>query len=155
VKKVSKDSVHYRLAGDPSRRCGTCVMFHSGTCDLVKGSIAPGDTCDRWEARVEKSAETPRVSTQHSPLGTHGLWHTPSKKVPEKQQLPAYVQNTAKALMRDHGMAESEAIATAINALRQWAQGRAFGGKVKVTPAVREAAQRALSEWEHLKQTHH
>ena len=39
--------------------------------------------------QVEKSEQTPVVSTQHSPLGVHGLWHTPSKKVPEKQQLPA------------------------------------------------------------------
>ena len=104
---------------------------------------------------MDKSAQTPVVSTQHSPLGTHGLWHTPSKKVPEKQQLPAYVQNTAKALIRDHGMGESEAIATAINAIRQWAQGRAFGGKIKVTEEVRQAAQAALAEWAHLKASHH
>lgn len=103
---------------------------------------------------VLKSEQTPVVSTQHSPLGTHGLWHTPSKKVPEKQQLPAYVQNTAKALMRDHGMGESEAIATAINAVKQWAQGRAFGGKIKVTDEVRQAAQNAIKEWEDLKATH-
>ena len=105
--------------------------------------------------QVKKSEQTPVVSTQHSPLGTHGLWHTPSKKVPEKQQLPAYVQNTAKALMRDHGMSESEAIATAVNAVKQWAQGRAFGGKIKVTPEVKAAARNAIREWEKLKQTHH
>ena len=104
---------------------------------------------------IGKSERTPIVSTQHSPLGTHGLWHTPSKKVPAKQQLPAYVQNTAKALMRDHGMGESEAIATAINAIRQWAQGRAFGGKVKVTDEVRQAAKNALEEWSKLKESHH
>jgi hypothetical protein len=104
---------------------------------------------------VDKSERTSVVSTQHSPLGQHGLWHTPSRRVPAKQQLPAYVQNTAKALMRDQGMSESEAIATAINAIRQWAQGRAFGGKVKVTDEVRQAAKNALSEWERLKATHH
>ncbi len=38
---------------------------------------------------IEKSERTPVVSTQHNPLGEQGLWHTPSKKVPEKQQLPA------------------------------------------------------------------
>jgi hypothetical protein len=104
---------------------------------------------------AEKSAQTPVVSTQHSPLGTHGLWHTPSRKVPAKQQLPAYVQNTAKALMRDHGMSESEAIATAVNAVKQWAQGRAFGGKIKVTPEVKAAAQNAIAEWEKLRASHH
>ena len=102
-----------------------------------------------------KSADTARASTQHNPLGTHGLWHTPSKKVPEKQQLPAYFQNVARALMRDHGMGESEAIATAVNAVKQWAQGRAFGGKIKVTPEVKAAARNAIAEWEKLKQTHH
>lgn len=104
---------------------------------------------------VPKSAQTAAVSTQHNPLGTRGLWHTPSKKVPELQQLPAYIQNTARALIRDHGLGESEAIATAVNAVKEWASGRAFGGKVKVTDEVRQAAQNAVSEWEKLKQSHH
>jgi hypothetical protein len=246
--KLDKRKVHYRPATG-SRRCRNCIMFHTdGTCDLVKGNIAPEDVCDRWESRVTKSddlrvavgvelpklhaellgkierielleragliteheafkrkhdecwpirvtaykimvkaynmgyavapegfgwsheqiqnetlrnmfcpksAETPRVSTEHHPLGREGLWHTPSKKVPEKQQLPAYIQNTAHALMRDHGTEESEAIATAIQAVRSWAAGKAFGGKVKVTPEVKAAAQRALDEWEELKRSHH
>jgi hypothetical protein len=102
-----------------------------------------------------KSEETPVVSTQHHPLGQEGLWHTPSKKVPEKQQLPAYIQNTARALMRDQGMDESQAIATAINAVKSWAAGTAFGGHVKVTDEVKEAARRAMKEWEDLKASHH
>lgn len=102
-----------------------------------------------------KSEQTPEVSTQHHPLGQEGLWHTPDKHVPEKQQLPAYVQNTARALMRDQGMEESQAIATAINAVKSWAQGTAFGGHVKVTDEVRRAAQNALKEWEDLKASHH
>jgi hypothetical protein len=102
-----------------------------------------------------KSEETPVVSTVHHPLGTHGLWHTPSKKVPTIQQLPAYVQNAARAMMRDHGMGESEAIATAVNALRSWARGVAFGGKIKVSAEVQEAAQRALAEWDALRAAHH
>ena len=107
------------------------------------------------EDPANKSAQTPVVSTVHHPLGSEGLWHTPSKKVPQLQQLPAYVQNTARALMRDQNMDESQAIATAINAIKEWAAGRAFGGKVPVTPEVQQAAQHALSEWEHLKETHH
>ena len=101
------------------------------------------------------SAETPRVSTEHHPLGHEGLWHTPDKHVPGMQQLPAYVQNTARALMRDQDMDESRAIATAINAVKEWAAGRAFGGKTKVTPEVQQAAQRALAEWDELKRSHH
>ena len=106
-------------------------------------------------AEMLKSPQTPVVSTVHHPLGHEGLWHTPDRHVSTVQQLPAYFQNTARALMRDQGMGESEAIATAINAVKEWAQGHAFGGHVKVTPEVQEAAQRALDEWEDLKRSHH
>ena len=91
----------------------------------------------------------------HHPLGPDSLWQTPDKHVPAAQRLPAYVENTALALQRDQGMGKSESIATAINAVKEWAAGRAFGGHVKVTPEVQQAAQRALQEWEHLKETHH
>lgn len=57
--------------------------------------------------------------------------------------------------MRDQGMEESHAIAVAINAVKEWAQGHAFGGHVKVTDEVRQAAQNALKEWEGLKASHH
>jgi len=43
------------------------------------------------EMTTEKSEETPRVSTEHHPLGTQGLWHTPDRHTPDKQQLPAYI----------------------------------------------------------------
>jgi hypothetical protein len=100
------------------------------------------------------SADTPRLSTEHNPLGQEGLWHTPSKKVPEKQQLPAYIQNIAHALVRG-GMDESQAIATAINAVKRWAKGDLHWGHGKVTPEVQQASQRALAEWADLKATHH
>jgi hypothetical protein len=106
-------------------------------------------------AELLKSEQTPVVSTVHHPLGHEGLWHTPDKHVPEQQQLPAYIQNTALALERDQGMERSRAIATAINAVKEWAQGRAFGGHVKVTPEVQQAARRVLKEWEDLKGSHH
>ena len=106
------------------------------------------------KAAAAKSAETPVVSTVHHPLGHEGLWHTPDRHVSTMQQLPAYFQNTARALMRDEGMEESRAIATAINAVKEWAEGRAFGGKVKVTPQVQAAARRALAEWAALRASH-
>ena len=105
-------------------------------------------------AELLKSAQTPAVSTVHHPLGHEGLWHTPDRHVSAVQQLPAYFQNTARALMRD-GMGEQEAIATAVNAVKEWAAGHAFGGKVKVTPEVQAAAQRAVAEWEALRASHH
>lgn len=38
-------------ASDPTRECGTCVMFHRSRCDLVRGVIEAENVCDRWEAR--------------------------------------------------------------------------------------------------------
>jgi len=50
--KVSQWSADYRVAtGD--HRCGNCVMFHDGTCDLVAGEIAPEGVCKYWEPRPE------------------------------------------------------------------------------------------------------
>lgn len=91
---------------------------------------------------AEKSAQTAELSTTHSPLGTHGLWGD------ENAQLPAYVQNIAKAMMRN-GHDESSAIALAVGAVKRWAAGRG-----KVTPEVRAAAGKALAEWEKLKAEH-
>ena len=105
-------------------------------------------------AELGKSAETPVVSTVHHPLGTHGLWHTPGKKVPEMQQLPAYFQNTARALARDGGGDPEDKIPEAISAVREWSDGTAFGGKVKVTPEVQAAARHAMAEWAALRASH-
>jgi hypothetical protein len=100
------------------------------------------------------SAETPRLEATPDTLGPHGLWHTPSKKVPAKQKLPNYIEHIAHALIRN-GMGESQAIATAINAVKRWARGDLDWGKGKVTPEVAAASRRALEEWEKLKATHH
>lgn len=93
---------------------------------------------------MEKSAQTPELSTHHAPIGHEGLWHS---KHPELQ-LPAYIQNIRNALMRD-GHDESSAHALAIAAVERWASG---GGKV--TPEVREASQRAVSEFNELRANH-
>lgn len=101
-----------------------------------------------------KSAETPYLSSHHAPIGHEGLWHTPNKKHPQKEQLPSYIQNVRNALMRA-GHGEQEAHAMAIGAIKRWAAGHgAWGHKGKVTPVVREAAQRALQEWNDLKAEH-
>lgn len=155
MEKVSKASVNYRPA-DSTRRCGTCIMFHDGKCDLVKGKIDPDDMCDRWETKAQKSAETPRLEATPHKLGPHGLWHTPSKKIPTAQKLPNYIENIAHALMRDQGMGESQAIATAINAVKRWAKGDLkWGPRRHVHPEVIAASRRALEEWERLKESHH
>lgn len=98
---------------------------------------------------MEKSAQTPELASHHAPIGHQGLWHTPSKKVPEKQQLPAYIQNIRNALMRN-GHDEESAHALAVGAVQRWAS-----GKGKVHPEVRQAAQAAVEEWNRLKESHH
>lgn len=101
-----------------------------------------------------KSAQTPELESTPDPLGPNGLWNTPSKKVPQKQNLPYYIEHIAHALMRN-GMEESRAIATAINAVKRWARGDLGEAHGLVHPEVQAASQRALQEWEHLKETHH
>jgi hypothetical protein len=100
------------------------------------------------------SAETPHLEATPDILGPHGLWHTPSKKVPAKQKLPNYIEHIAHALIRN-GMGESQAIATAINAVKRWAEGDLKWGRRKITPEVIAASRRALVEWEKLKESHH
>jgi hypothetical protein len=97
-----------------------------------------------------KSAETPELSTHHSPIGHEGVWHS---KHPPKQ-LPAYIQNIRNALMRA-GHGEQEAHAMAVAAVKRWAQGNLkWGPKRHVTPEVIAASRQALAEWEELRRHH-
>lgn len=88
------------------------------------------------------SKDSARLSTEHSPLGTHGLWGD------RKAQLPAYIQHIAKALIRD-GHDESSAIAIAVSVCKRWAAGQG-----NVDKETRTAAAKAVAEWEALKATH-
>lgn len=103
---------------------------------------------------VQKSPQTPVLSTVHNPLGHEGLWHTPDRHVAYMQQLPAYIQSIARALLRDHSMSEGQAIATAINAVKRWARGDLHWGDRRIHPEVVAAARRALAEWESLRASH-
>lgn len=100
------------------------------------------------------SSETPRLEATPDKLGPEGLWHTPDRHVGHAQKLPNYIEHIAHALMRDQGMDESRAIATAINAVKRWAKGDLHWGRGHVTPEVQAASQRALAEWEKLKESH-
>ena len=102
-----------------------------------------------------KSARTPMLEVTPRILGPEGLWHTPDRHVGGKQKLPDYIEQVAGALMDQQGMGEQEAIATAINAIKRWARGDLHWGKHKITPEVIQASQRALAEWEKLKESHH
>jgi hypothetical protein len=83
------------------------------------------------------SKDTARLSVMHAPLGTKPLFGTPGLK------LPAYMQNIAKALMRDEGFDKARAIATAISRCRAWSRG---GGGVG--PEVQAAAKKAVAEFD-------
>ena len=83
------------------------------------------------------------MALAHEPLGKPGgpgLFHH------KGLQLPAFVQHIARDLMESRGMAESEAIATAVAQCKKWAAG---GEDVK--PDTRAKAAAAIAEWERLK----
>jgi hypothetical protein len=105
-------------------------------------------------AALGKSAETPMLESTPHILGPGGLWHTPDRHVGGKQKLPDYIEQVAAALIRD-GMDESQAIATAINAIKRWAKGKLGWGRHRITPEVIAASRRALAEWNDLKASHH
>lgn len=126
------------------------------------GEVTPSDfgwsveqlVSDSLRTWLCKSAETPELESTPYKLGPHGLWHTPNRKHPGKEKLPNYIEHIAHALMRDQGMGESQAIATAINAAKRWAEGNLHWGRGKVTPEVQSASRNAIAEWEKLKEGH-
>jgi hypothetical protein len=121
---------------------------------LAAGVIA-GLQKQAWQADYFKSAETPMLEATPHLLGPEGLWHTPDRHVPSKQKLPNCPGRASGLRRCARCMDESQAIATAINAVKRWAKGKLGWGKRKVTPEVQAAAKRTLKEWEKLKATHH
>lgn len=82
------------------------------------------------------------------------LERSPLKNWVEKHGgLPTYINSVATALYRDHPeWGISRVIATAVNwAKKVCTTGRAFGGKVKVSDAVKAAACAAVASWERKK----
>jgi SPP1 gp7 family putative phage head morphogenesis protein len=124
--------------------------------DLRMELAADWDQVMALTSSAFKSAETPMLMATPDILGPHGLWHTPDEKVPYKQKLPNYIEHIAHALMRDHGMSESQAIATAINAVKRWSRGHlGWGHRRHVTPEVEAASGETVGAWEALRATHH
>jgi 8-oxo-dGTP pyrophosphatase MutT (NUDIX family) len=133
---------------DPQDFARNPLMRPEMTRDLPQVMAALGGA-------VAKSAETPVLEVTPRILGPEGLWHTPDRHVGGKQKLPDYIEQVAGALMDQQGMGESEAIATAINAIKRWAEGDLHWGHGKVTPEVIAASRDALRQWEDLKASHH
>ena len=42
--RISKEQVNYRQF----EKCGTCIYFFDGSCELVNGNIASDAVCDLW-----------------------------------------------------------------------------------------------------------
>ena len=96
---------------EPWRGTSSSASRSSPTSGTVAGAV------DAAGARDALLADAPgrgprRTSRRRLPSSApcttrsdpEGLWHTPDREVSTLQQLPAYVQNTALALLRDQDM---------------------------------------------------
>ena len=81
-------------------------------------------------------------------LGKKGSldWSPKENWVDQEGGLPAYIEEIALALIRDHGMPRSRAIATAISRCKRWAAG---GDDVKAD--TRAKAAKAIAQWTKMK----
>ena len=50
---IPKEAAGYTSPSPVSSQCGNCVMFRSGSCDLVAGIIEQGAVCRYWEPEEE------------------------------------------------------------------------------------------------------
>jgi hypothetical protein len=120
-------------------------MLGIATPDWYKKIAAPIKATIQasWEdldRAIQLSADTGRLATEHHPFGKPGgpgLWGV------KGMELPPYIQNIARALLRT-GRAKtlSQAIAIARGASKRWAAG---GGNVR--PEVRAASQATSADW--------
>lgn len=112
--------------------------------DIAASGFAWGDVLHA----IELSAQTGRLATQPHPFGKPGgpgLWNV------KGMELPPYIQNIARALLRT-GRAKdlSQAIAIAKGATSRWAHG---GGHV--SPEVRAASTATNASWNAKRATAH
>lgn len=73
-------------------------------------------------------------------------WSPKKNWVEKAGGLPKYIEDIALALIRDHGMDRSRAIATAVSRVKKWAAG---GGDVNADTKAKAA--KAVAAWEALK----
>lgn len=64
-KKLKQVEANYRSAFGAAR-CGECVHYRSGHCELVEGSINADSVCDLYQPKVEDTAaEANRLFAEH------------------------------------------------------------------------------------------
>ena len=129
--RYSSSGVRKAQAARPLSHGSMASMFRMST---GSGVNAPG------AGSLDLSAETGRLATEPHPFGKPGgpgLWGV------KGMELPPYIQNIARALLRT-GRAKtlSQAIAIARGASKRWAAG---GGNVR--PEVRAASAGASASW--------
>lgn len=117
---------------------------HDGPWDIMHDSQKHGSSIkasnDAMELilRLNREGTSVEKASTVQPVGPKPLWH---KTKPKPWHLPAYIEHIANALIA-HGHSESEAIQIAVGVVKRWASG---GGKVDAN--TRQAAQKALGEW--------
>lgn len=136
-------------------KTGPAAFNRPGRGKLVKGTTAePTSSVDLAESEIEAigeramlelarstvelSAKTAGYSVTPAPTGKPGgpgLWGH------KGWHLPPYIQNVTRGIMRS-GKSKSQAIEIAIGRIKGWA----FGGG-NVSPEVRVASQKAITEW--------
>lgn len=122
-----------------ARRVGAAIGRATGA-----GSVTESITQYAWEDvldAIELSADTGRLASTPHPFGKPGgpgLWNV------KNMELPPYIQNIARALLRT-GRAKSlsQAIAIAKGATNRWSRG---GGHV--SPEVRAASAKTNADWD-------
>lgn len=160
---------HPQATSDAAKKAATYKALrasghsHSAAMNILKGtfrqigrafqagSVTQSVTQYAWEDvldAIELSAQTGRLASEPHPFGKPGgpgLWNV------KGMELPPYIQNIARALLRT-GRAKdlSQAIAIAKGATNRWSRG---GGHV--SPEVRAASAKTNASWDAKRATAH
>lgn len=160
---------HPQATSDAAKKAATYKALrasghsHSAAMNILKGtfrqisrafqagSVTESITQYAWEDvldAIELSAQTGRLASEPHPFGKPGgpgLWNV------KGMELPPYIQNIARALLRT-GRAKnlSQAIAIAKGATNRWGKG---GGHV--SPEVRAASAKTNASWDAKRATAH
>lgn len=78
-KKLTKEEASYREdQGITGMRCGDCLFFQGGECQIVEGRIDEDDVCDQFEQNTKDGNVSAEMATQlrERPLALLDMWIT-------------------------------------------------------------------------------
>lgn len=78
-KKLTKEEAAYREdQGIANLRCGDCLFFQGGECQIVEGRIDEDDVCDQFEQNTKDGNVSAQMATQlrERPLSLLDMWIT-------------------------------------------------------------------------------